>query len=210
MIKHLVFDFGGVILDLDGVHTGYHVDLAHILGVSLSEAEKIWSENKSAVMTGKETPRAFLTRITKQLSWSGDIDAAMKYWAAQNKIAPTRIDWQLLDRIAELKDHYHIHMLTDQIPLDNGAKAWISQVECYFETILRSYEQGWRKPDLAAFHNLLHKIDATATPEEVLFIDDNAGNIEAAQSLGIRGVLYTFRQQDSLEATLQRDISDSQ
>ena len=90
-------------------------------------------------------------------------------------------------------------MLTDQIQLDNGAKAWIQDINQHFHTIFRSYEQGFRKPFHEAYHNLLSKIDAVNNPDSVTFIDDSSANIDAANAAGIHGILYQFKNHESLK-----------
>lgn len=203
MIQHLVFDFGGVILDLDGVHTGYPDNLAVIFDVPVEEAVKIWAENKTAVITGQETPREFLARMKKERGFPFNLEEGLAYWEEENIIEASRIDWDLLEYLGNLCQRYQIHMLTDQIQLQNGASAWIDKVDTRFHTILRSYEQGFRKPFPEAYHNLLAKIGATDTPESVVFIDDNAENIEAAQAVGIHGIEYTFKDRARLAQRFQ-------
>ncbi len=201
MIKHIVFDFGGVILDLDGVHTGYPNDLAEILSLPTSVAQDIWSTNKTNVMVGIESPRDFLDRIINQFNKSIDINQALDIWEMKNFIYRERIDWDLVSFIEDLSKGYAVHMLTDQIPLDNGAADWKHDYEQYFHTILRSYEQGFRKPDKIAYENMLSKINAQ--PNEVVFIDDNTMNIQSAQDLGIHGIQYVYRDKDALMMRLR-------
>ena len=203
MIQHIVFDFGGVILDLDGVHTGYPDNLAVIFDVPLADAVKIWSENKTAVMTGKETPKEFLARIKKEYDFNFDLKDGINYWEEQNIIDKSRIDWDLLELIEDLKSRYQIHMLTDQIQLQNGASAWIDKVDTRFHTILRSYEQGLRKPFPESYHNMLQKINAAQDPASVVFIDDNKANIDASNEIGIHSILYTFKDHDLLKNKFQ-------
>lgn len=198
MLKHIVFDFGGVILDLDGVHTGYPDDLAQIFDVSNEEAQKIWNENKTLVMTGKESPLQFLERMKSELRLDFDVPAALTFWEERNYITRDRIDWELVALIEKLKQKYQIHMLTDQIQLDNGASKWKHEFEQHFDTILRSYEQGLRKPDAAAFENLLLKINAQ--PEEVLFIDDLLPNCQAAKGVGIATIQYSYKGHELLKS----------
>lgn len=204
MIKHIVFDFGGVFLDLDGVHTGYPDDLALIFDVPVEQAKQIWSNNKTLVMTGKENPRDFLQRMKAELKLAFDVDESLAFWEKRNAISPDRLDWDLIDKLEHLKENYQVHMLTDQISLDNGAKDWITKVEKHFHTIFRSYEQGFRKPDHAAYHNVLTKIQASDKPASVVFIDDAPMNVAAANEVGINGVLYSFRDHASLKDELQK------
>jgi putative hydrolase of the HAD superfamily len=45
------------------------------------------------------------------------------------------------------------------------------------------------KPDAAIFHHVLKQLGTK--PEENLFIDDKTINIEAAEELGMRGLVFT-------------------
>lgn len=204
MIKHLIFDFGGVILDLDGVHTGYPADLAIIFDIPAEKAVQLWNENKTQVMTGKETPKEFLIRMKKEHHFDFDVENGIRYWENQNSIDESRIDWELVEYIQELKNRYHIHMLTDQIELKNGAGLWIDKLETHFHTIFRSYEQGLRKPFPESYHNVLQKINASHAPESVVFIDDSQSNIEAANKIGINGILYTFKNRSLLDNAFKK------
>lgn len=57
-----------------------------------------------------------------------------------------------------------------------------------FAPICYSHEQGVLKPDAFAFELALERMGTTA--DQVLFIDDNSPNIEAAAALGIGAVLH--------------------
>ncbi len=196
MIKHIVFDFGGVILDLDGVHTGYPDDLAEIFDVPIETAKKIWEENKTLVMTGQESPRQFLERIKTARSLDFKVEEGIALWEMRNCITKDRIDWELVQFLGQLRNNYKVHMLTDQIQLDNGARKWKHEFERHFHTIFRSYEQGFRKPFKEAYENLLNTLDTSA--DEVVFIDDSQANITTATEMGIHGILYTFKQHELL------------
>lgn len=56
-----------------------------------------------------------------------------------------------------------------------------------FHGVFFSHEIGFRKPHPAAFAHALERMSAPAA--EVLFFDDLADNVEAAQALGMQGVV---------------------
>jgi len=58
-----------------------------------------------------------------------------------------------------------------------------------FQTLFVSSEIGLRKPDTDAFNYILAQI--SVQPAELLFFDDSPENIEGAQRLGIQTVLVT-------------------
>jgi HAD superfamily hydrolase (TIGR01549 family) len=58
----------------------------------------------------------------------------------------------------------------------------------YFQGFVISGDVGSRKPDPAIYKNLLLKMGCS--PQEVVFVDDRLRNIEAANALGIHGILF--------------------
>lgn len=56
-----------------------------------------------------------------------------------------------------------------------------------FERVVDSSEAGVRKPDPAIFRLALDGLGVAA--ERTVFLDDHPGNVRAAESLGIRGIL---------------------
>ena len=66
-----------------------------------------------------------------------------------------------------------------------------------FEVIVDSSAEGIRKPDPRIFEFTLERLGGIA-PERALFLDDAQSNLDAAERLGIRGLLVT----EDLEPTL--------
>ena len=189
MIKHIIFDFGGVFLDLKGKHTGVPANLAKIFNISEDKAAEIWQENKNDLLIGKETPKEFLIRMNALLGVSLDPDKTHESWIGLNKMEKNDINWKLVEYVENLKDRYQIHMLTNVVALDNTNSEWYSHATKYFHNIYRSFEIGHKKPNKEAFLHVLEKIGAN--PAECVFIDDIQINVDTANTLGIKGILYT-------------------
>ena len=191
MIKHIIFDFGGVFFDLydsNGKHTGVPSHLVEIFGISIEDANKIWNENKEDLLTGKETPKEFLTRLNEGLKTSIDIDKSHETWEKLHSMKKDRINWELVDFVEVLSRKYQIHMLTDVINIGNGGEPWFDLVSKHFNNIFKSHEIGHRKPHKETFLYLLEKINAK--PEECIFIDDIKANVDAAEDIGIKSILF--------------------
>lgn len=56
-----------------------------------------------------------------------------------------------------------------------------------FEQVFMSHEIGLRKPDPRCFQAVLDYLNLP--PEEVVFVDDTPGHVEAAVSMGMRGIV---------------------
>jgi putative hydrolase of the HAD superfamily len=66
-----------------------------------------------------------------------------------------------------------------------------------------SYELGLAKPDLPYFTTIVERLDVR--PEQVMFVDDNAANVEAARSVGLEAEVWSYREDVSvLRAHLAR------
>ena len=69
-------------------------------------------------------------------------------------------------------------------------EAWRAMlpVDDLFDAVIDSSEVGKRKPDAAIFHHALAAVGGPP-PERTVFLDDFAGNVDAARALGMRGIL---------------------
>ena len=66
-----------------------------------------------------------------------------------------------------------------------------------FEHLIYSCDYGSIKPELAIYRNCLELLKAA--PQDILYLDDRAENVEAAARLGINSVLF-----DTVEKTASR------
>lgn len=187
MIRHLIFDFGGVFLYL-GEGKKVHYKLDKIFNITEERAVEIWKEHKEKLLIGEETPKEFLLRMNTLLGVSIDPEKTHKSWLSLNSTEKNRINWELVNYVEVLKDKYQIHMLTNNINL-NDKSEWYNSATQYFHNIFQSFEIGHKKPNKEAFLHVLKKIDAI--PQECVFIDDLQVNVDAANTLGMKGILYT-------------------
>lgn len=188
MIRHLIFDFGGVFLDI-GKDKKVHYNIDKIFNISEEKALEIWKEHKEKLIVGKETPEEFLARVGAILNHQISANEAHELWKEVNKMEKDSIDWPLVDYVESLKKNYKIHMLSNAIDLDAGNSEWADLINGHFDNIYMSFDIGHKKPNKEAFLHVLEKINAK--PEECVFVDDLQVNINAANKLGMKGVLYT-------------------
>lgn len=72
-------------------------------------------------------------------------------------------------------------------------------VDELFDAIVDSADVGVRKPDPRIFHMALERLGGMP-PETAVFLDDFAGNVAAAEKLGIRGILVEDDHRPAMEA----------
>lgn len=189
-IKHLIFDLGGVIVDLDVMKT--LTEMSELFGVDQQQLtaqylQAPFFKHYERGEINSEEFRIELCRLANKEVEKHRIDHA---WNAMIGNTPMfRINW-----LKELRKSYKIHMLSntnhlhivdfhEKFQKDTG----IEKPHDIFDSIFYSYEIGHRKPEVKCYQYVLDSIDAK--PDEVMFFDDNQENIKAAQSIGINSVL---------------------
>ena len=192
-VKNLIFDLGGVILDLSVDHT-----LDAFAELSKMPKEKVQDLYLSApgfleYEKGLIDDQRFrdYVRATYALSASDrEIDAA---WTAMLRgIPPLK-----LELLQKLQGEFRVFLLSNtnaihlqyinecMLPQEDGQPS----LDRYFHKAYYSHKMGKRKPDAEIFEQVLE--ENHLVPEQTLFLDDYAVNIEGAKSLGIKTIHVT-------------------
>lgn len=193
MIKNLLFDFGGVLYNLDFKKT---FSAFEALGFSGFE-DNMFSQYTAdplfqSLETGKISPEAFYDHI-KQIAPEPVTDEQIKNaWNAM------LIDFRVpsLDFLVSLKKEYNLFLLsnTNQIHYDHFSAQLQRQTSYhslndFFTKAYYSHVIGLRKPDTEVFEFILQ--DAAIKAAETLFIDDSHTNFPNAEKLGMKIHLLT-------------------
>lgn len=185
-INHLIFDLGGVIIDLDesatirAFATLFQRTEDEIRNFSTSEFFKEYE-------VGKIDDPTFRAKIREEFEFTGaeeQIDAA---WNAMLG----KIDHDKLGLIDQLSADYDLFVMSNTNDIHirffnrlfehvSGGRSFVS----FFKEVYLSQEIGERKPDAAAWQVILN--DHQLSAGECLFIDDKKENIQAAAALGIQ------------------------
>ncbi len=187
-IKNLLFDLGGVILDLDLQATRkifYELGLPAVL---MQYPENMQTDLFQRYEIGKITTKEFRDEIRQKSGLNlkdTDIDRA---WTAMLVGIPE----ERTRKLEELRKHYRLYMLSNtcamHVPVFEAMykqKAGKSMHEV-FDKIYYSHEIGAHKPDHESWEFVLK--DAGIRAEETLFLDDNVHNVKAALELGFQAI----------------------
>lgn len=189
MIKAIIFDFGGVILDLKNNHLlGMPKSLSILFNLPINEANDYWSKNRLNLVTGRETPLQFLERTKRVLKVDKPTDSLFQKWEKMNLKDKEHIDWDVVTYIEELKKKFKVYVLSDATDIGQDNE-FMKNIEATFDGYFVSYREGFSKPRTEAFLNVINKIKLK--PEECVFIDDSKKNIEVANSLKMKAFHFT-------------------
>ena len=189
-IKNIVFDLGGVLVDLDfkaAINGLQQAGFANVKEQLIAfDQGGIFQKFELGEMTADEFRTAIRENSTVTLT-DEEIDAL---WNAMLLEIPR----EKLELILDLRGKYMVYLLsnTNSIHWDYVCKNAFNyrgfRVNDYFEETFLSYEMHLAKPNKAIFEKVLH--DANLLPEETLFIDDSEANCKAAEEVGIHAHHY--------------------
>ena len=189
-IRNIVFDLGGVLVNLDfkaAINGLQEAGFANVKEQLLAfDRNGIFQKFELGEMSADEFRTAIRENSTIELT-DEEVD---NLWNAMLLEIPR----EKLELILELRGKYMVYLLsnTNSIHWDHVCKNAFNyrgfRVEDYFEETFLSYEMHLAKPDKAIFVKVLH--DANLLAEETLFIDDSEANCKAAQEVGIHAHHY--------------------
>ncbi len=186
MVKTLVFDFGGVVIQLNHSRA---VSAFRRLG--LENADKILDKYHQKgifldLETGKISADTYLEELGamchRQLTWE-EVEAA---WLAF--VEPVSVS--LLNQIRSLRKKYKLYLLSNTNPfvMHWARSSRLSEaglpLDVYFDKLFLSYQMGMAKPERRIFEKMV--AEGNFLPSEAVFIDDSETNLSASRELGFQ------------------------
>lgn len=187
-VKNIIFDLGGVILDLD-----FERMTQQFYKLGIPDFEDYFTLKKQvdffeALELGLITPEGFCDRLREEAKVDVDNEAIEEAWNLILKdFSSERMNY--LERISE-KYNIFLFSNTNSIHAKCFEKRCLEQtgrtLESYFKQVFYSNSLHLRKPDMVAFKEVLERSGLQAA--ETLFIDDNLANIVGAQKVGLQTI----------------------
>ena len=185
-IKNIIFDLGGVILDIDE-NVVYH------------ELEKMGIDIKE--LAHSEEFKDILSKFDIGVYTAPTFRKKLKAFIGQEKMTDEKFDslWnamlfdiprERIEALEQVKQHYKIFLMSntneihyDLYVRDLQLRFGYNEFDELFDKSYFSFDIHLEKPDPRFFELILDH--EHLLPEETLFIDDTARNIAAAKALGI-------------------------
>jgi glucose-1-phosphatase len=185
-VKNIIFDLGGVLLNLDFEKTFRAFEDLGIPDFQQYFQQAYSNPLFAKLETGECTPEAFFDGFREATGITHPNEAITYAWNAM------LLDFRepTMQYLHSLQKNYRLFLLsnTNAIHLEAFRAIFYRQFghhgfDDYFEKAWYSHELGLRKPDAVCFEKVLgiH----TLHPAETIFVDDTMPNIDAAKRLGI-------------------------
>ncbi len=190
MIKNLLFDLGGVIMD---IRRDNAVKALHQLG--MRDVEAFLGDNYSqrgtflALERGEITIPEFHADIRRFLP-AGVTDEQIDSAICEFLIG---IPLARLHQLRQLRERYRVYMLsnTNELMWNRFIIPEFTKdghdINYYFDGIVTSFTVHAYKPEPAIFHAAVELLGIV--PAETVFFDDSPVNVKASDALGFHGVL---------------------
>ena len=189
-IKNIIFDLGGVIINLDLSLTISKFNLK-----SQVPFESIYSQANQIELfnefdKGTISSEQFFKELKIKSRYEGTDMELLSAWNAMLKDVPEK----RLDLLVRAKQNYntfllsntcepHIEAFEQKLHLDHGVKNFND----YFDKTYYSCRIGMRKPDRNIFELVL--AENNLDPKETIFIDDSEQHVKGAGECGINAYL---------------------
>ena len=186
-IKNIIFDFGGVVIDIDPQLT-----VNEFVKLGFTNYEKLMShvfvdDIIAKFEKGILTPELFRVKLREFLELDVTDQELDDAWNALLFDIPR----ERIEVIEKVKKNYSIYLLSnsneihyDLFVRDLQLRFGYQEFDSLFEKAYFSFDLHLLKPDPEIYEFVLNQHGMI--PGETLFIDDKPENIEAAKNLGIR------------------------
>ena len=195
-VKNIIFDLGGVLINLD-----YQLTRKAFENLGIANFSDLYTQHHANPLfeqfeVGAIEPEDFYNKLRETTGLTltnGQIETA---WNAMLLDFPAeRLQW--LDQI---KNKYNIYLFSNTNAIHYKAFTTIyaqtaplaglnPNFNHFFKTAYYSHTLKQRKPEVAAFEAVLQ--DANLDPAHTLFIDDTISNIEGAQKAGLQTIFLS-------------------
>lgn len=186
-IKNILFDLGGVFLDIN-----YQLTEKAFIDLGITDFDQRFNQQFSNTLfeeleTGKLTPEIFYNRFRDETGTMLTNEAIETAWNALLLDFPVeRLEW-----LEEIRRKYPVYLYsnTNIIHYQCFMKMFEQKFEGknlneYFRTAYYSHELGLRKPYPPSYTKIMEL--ENLNPAETLFIDDTLKNITGAKEAGLQ------------------------
>lgn len=189
MIKNIIFDLGGVILDVD-----YHKTVEAFKQLGIDDFHTLYSQQKQDLLFDRfekgEISATEFREVIKKMNRSLSDESINNAWNAMILDTP-KVRMQFLE---QLKKNYRLFLLsnTNEIHIKAFTNYFdknygVGYFPTLFEKVYLSSQLGMRKPEPTIFELVIRENSLNKT--ETLFIDDSPQHIAGAVLVGIKALL---------------------
>jgi putative hydrolase of the HAD superfamily len=201
-IRHVLFDADGVLQDIPG---GWYAAMEPYLGDRTREfLHRTWKD-ELPMLAGRGDYLPLLAATLAEYGVKTPVEVV--YQDVWQRIVTSEESFAIVEALR--RTGYGVHLGTNQEKYRGAHMRTALGYDDLFDVSCYSYDLGVAKPDPSFFVEAAHRI--AADPSTILFIDDNAANVEGALSAGFAAERWELPDgHDTLVALFARYGVDAQ
>lgn len=213
-LRGAIFDYGGVMTESLFVRRR-HADpeIVALLAFFINDVREVYHLPTSSahdlhmLETGRLSEKEFFTRLCERSAAAGNPPVDPDYARRAIFVERAEASAAMADTVRQLRAAgYRTALLT------NNAREWepmwrsLIPVDELFDVVVDSSVVGLRKPDPAIYRLTCERLGLA--PEECIFVDDLACNVDAAAALGM-DVVHCMNPTEAADVVAQRLLGRS-
>ena len=199
-IKNIIFDLGGVILNID-----YHLTIEAFKRLGVKNFDTLFSQAQQNGLfdhldKGLVTPQEFRDNLRQLVGINLSDTLINDAWNAMLLDFPVN----RIDLLKSIRPYYKTFLLsnTNAIHIEEYNKLLLKtfgleNLSFLFDREYYSHIIGMRKPDKEVFQHIID--ENHLNPAETVFIDDSIQHVESARKLGIQAYHLNIPQGETIE-----------
>ncbi len=186
-IENIIFDFGGVIIDIDPLLTIKALEKLGFHDIERLKTEEFYQKVIYKFEKGIDTPEVFRNKLRDYLQMNLSDQQLDDAWNALLYDIPE----ERIRIIEEVKKNYPVYLLSNSNEIhydlyvrDLQLRFGYREFDELFSKAYFSFDLHLAKPHVEIYEFVIHhhRMD----PEKTLFIDDRMDNIEGARRAGLK------------------------
>jgi len=181
MIKAIIFDADGMIVHEERFSSRYSKEF----NVPIEDLSSFFEKDFLDCELGKKDLKEALLFYLSKWKWRGSVDELLKFW-----FEGSHTDKEVIKIIEKVKksgiicvlstkqERYRVEYMKNELGLGE-----------LFDFVVSSHEVGYFKNNPEFYRRILELLPGIKT-NEIIFFDDREKNIKAAESLGIKSILF--------------------
>ncbi len=188
-VRHIIFDLGGVLLNID-----YKLTEEAFVQLGITNFPEMYSQLRQSTLfddfeIGAISSEQFVTALQEAAGIAIASQDIINAWNAMLLDFPLR----RLQILQQLRTYHDLLLLSNTNEIHEAAfnkiierERGVANIGAFFDRVYLSHRIGMRKPDVEVFQRILDENGLKA--EHTLFIDDSPQHVEGAKKLGIQAI----------------------
>ncbi|GAB4281967.1 MAG: HAD family phosphatase [Marinilabiliales bacterium] len=188
-IKNIIFDFGGVIIDID-----FSLTWDAFKSIGINNLQEKFAKGKQSLLfdmfeRGKLSPEEFRAEVSRYFNVKISDELFDKCWNAMILDIPA----ERIELLKKLRNNYKLYLLSNSNKIHYDyyrgnleRKYGYKTFSELFDGVYFSFNTGLLKPDKECYLYVLEK--EKLNNNETIFIDDSLPNIIGAEEAGIKSI----------------------